>query len=293
MRTPYDEYAKGLALAWLRADGRAESDTRFTAEAQYADLTFVLPPGHALPPPRDLLTELLAPAVLFEFSHDPPDLATTQSWQHKRDQWWMRQRREAREQKRPPPKHPPRLVALCAGDPVEARTDSWMRPHADLVGCYEGPPASTFLLVVISALPRTRYTLLVRTMGAGDTLRKALAELAALPIDAPERTATAPLIVTLQMALQKDPSPVAKDSLMDAQKIYHEMMAEQLRLGIVQGIAPLRRQCARRLGRPLSAAEESTLHTRLVQVGPERLGDVVLDLSPEALAAWIADPDAR
>ncbi len=28
-------------------------------------------------------------------------------------------------------------------------------------------------------------------------------------------------------------------------------------------------------------------------VGRERLGDVVLDLSPEALAAWMADPDAR
>ena len=119
MRTPYDEYAKGLALAWLRADGRAESDTRITAAPLLADLTFVLEAGRSLPPPRDLLTALLAPAVLFEFAHDPPDLATMQSWVHKRDGWWFQQLREARRRKTPGTKLPPRLVALSAGDPVE------------------------------------------------------------------------------------------------------------------------------------------------------------------------------
>jgi len=55
----------------------------------------------------------------------------------------------------------------------------------------------------------------------------------------------------------------------------------------------LQRLYARRLGRSLSADEETTLVQRLDTVGPDRLGDVVLDLSPDALAAWLRDPDAR
>jgi hypothetical protein len=35
------------------------------------------------------------------------------------------------------------------------------------------------------------------------------------------------------------------------------------------------------------------LLARFDTVGPDRLGDVVLDLTPEALGAWLTDPDAR
>jgi hypothetical protein len=52
-------------------------------------------------------------------------------------------------------------------------------------------------------------------------------------------------------------------------------------------------QFSRRLGRPLTDAERVTLNTRLDALGPERIGDVVLDLATDALAAWLADPDAR
>ena len=50
---------------------------------------------------------------------------------------------------------------------------------------------------------------------------------------------------------------------------------------------------ARRLGRPLTEGETATLLVRFDTVGPDRLGDVVLDLTPDALAAWLTDPDAR
>ena len=42
-------------------------------------------------------------------------------------------------------------------------------------GCYDGAPAGTLRLVVISELPRTRDTLLLRMMGAGQTFRDAVA----------------------------------------------------------------------------------------------------------------------
>ncbi|MBI5517558.1 MAG: hypothetical protein HY909_27555 [Deltaproteobacteria bacterium] len=48
----------------------------------------------------------------------------------------------------------------------------------------------------------------------------------------------------------------------------------------------------RKLCRDLTKAEHGVLHQRLLAVGPERLGDVVLDLDGPALDAWLRDPAA-
>jgi hypothetical protein len=63
--------------------------------------------------------------------------------------------------------------------------------------------------------------------------------------------------------------------------------------GRSEGLAPLERQFERRLGRPLAVVEHTELLRRLDTLGAARLGDVVLDMDAAALAAWIADPDAR
>lgn len=61
---------------------------------------------------------------------------------------------------------------------------------------------------------------------------------------------------------------------------------------VEQGLGPLVHQFERRFDRRLSDDEHRALLERLRALGPDRLGDVVLDLSPEALAAWLADPAA-
>ncbi len=63
--------------------------------------------------------------------------------------------------------------------------------------------------------------------------------------------------------------------------------------GLQQGLQLVQHQFARRLGRPLTEGETATLLARFDTVGPDRLGDVVLDLTSDALADWLADPDAR
>jgi hypothetical protein len=63
--------------------------------------------------------------------------------------------------------------------------------------------------------------------------------------------------------------------------------------GLTQGLAPLLRLIERRLIRGLTDNERAGVRAKLDAVGAERLGDVVLDLAPDALAAWIVDPDAR
>ncbi len=61
----------------------------------------------------------------------------------------------------------------------------------------------------------------------------------------------------------------------------------------LEGLGPLEHQFSRRLGRPLTEAEHATLVARLLTHGPDRLGDVVLDLSRDDLALWLVDPAAR
>lgn len=67
---------------------------------------------------------------------------------------------------------------------------------------------------------------------------------------------------------------------------------EGLKEGIEEGLKPLAHQFERRLGRALTDDEHRTLRERFDRLGSDRLGDVVLDLSPEALAAWLAEPNA-
>jgi hypothetical protein len=57
--------------------------------------------------------------------------------------------------------------------------------------------------------------------------------------------------------------------------------------GLSAGLQPLVHQFERRLGRPLTPSERATLVERLREQGAERVGDVVLDLSPEDLAVWL------
>jgi hypothetical protein len=64
--------------------------------------------------------------------------------------------------------------------------------------------------VVLSELPRTRDTLLVRLMGAGTTLKRALADLRALPPDAPERRLALPILLRLRLDIPADPAKQSK-----------------------------------------------------------------------------------
>ncbi len=68
---------------------------------------------------------------------------------------------------------------------------------------------------------------------------------------------------------------------------------EGVKVGRSEGLGPLVHQFERRLGRPLRDAERDALHGRLATLGAARLGDVVIDLARDELAAWLADADAR
>lgn len=261
-RTPFDTYAKDVTRDFLKPLGRAETDARITAEPQYADLRFVRSPRAGPRAADDLLAQHLAPRTLFEFAHDPPDVATAVSWTVKRDAWFLALQREARRKKRPPPELP-RLIALSAYDPVEMRRAYGMDTPTS-PGVYVATPSGAFVLMVLNQLPKTPQTLIARSMGRGRTLIDAIQEIDALPPKDKLRTLLWPRIETLRVALEDDPSPEAQEIVMNAEKIYNQRLKQQRKEGLQEGIqaglrAAIRRVCTVR-GLRLTSAHRATLN---------------------------------
>ena len=164
---------------------------------------------------------------------------------------------------------------------------------------YTGPqPAIPMRLVLVNELPVGRETLALRLMGRGAVRRRALQELAALPAEAWEQQHIAPLVVELQQTLSKVQTSRSlteeeKELLVDGQKMIQAIETKGRKAGIQQDLQPLVRMLTRKLNRPLTEREHATVVRRLGTLGPERLGDVALDLEAPALAAWLANPRAR
>ncbi len=79
--------------------------------------------------------------------------------------------------------------------------------------------------------------------------------------------------------------------------IYTQGLEKGLEQGIEQGMKKgrrtlLRQQFERRLSRILTPAERATFTTRCTALGATRMGEVVVDMTPKSLAAWLADPAA-
>jgi len=75
-----------------------------------------------------------------------------------------------------------------------------------------------------------------------------------------------------------------------SQEMVEALQREAIEQGAVTALAHL---FERRLGRVLHDNERACVRERIETLGPERVGDVVLDLSADELAAWLADPKAR
>jgi hypothetical protein len=157
--------------------------------------------------------------------------------------------------------------------------------------------ASRLRLIVISELPRTADTLLLRLLGAGATLRTAMAELIALPHDAWARTLLVPLFLKFRFKLPEDPSqrtPEEEAFIMTAEDYVEAIRDEGKKKGRSEGREELlAHQVERRLRRSLTEGERATLGARVKALGAEQVSDLASDLAPDALASWLADREAR
>lgn len=102
------------------------------------------------------------------------------------------------------------------------------------------------------------------------------------------------MVTMLAMARLKKDAPGLTDVIKSASR--EVSMNPLIRFGLVEGRAEGRaeglalavRLFERRLGRPMTDSEKHRLEKRMSKDGPDKLGDVVLDLSRDELAAWLA-----
>jgi hypothetical protein len=195
-----------------------------------------------------------------------------------------------------------RMWLLCAGRPDAALAHFGALPMAGWPPGFYALRGLSLVIVVLSELPRSDDTVALRLMGALTTRQGAYADLRAHLATVP-RGAKLLEAVVRDMVLAQAAGGAEEATMVDTsearaliQKVRNEGRNEGLEAGLERGLAaglrPLVRQFERRLGRPLSDAERGVLASRLDVVGPDRLGDVVLDLDSAALAAWLASPTA-
>ncbi|WP_136925443.1 DUF4351 domain-containing protein [Polyangium aurulentum] len=131
-----------------------------------------------------------------------------------------------------PPVPLPRLWIISSGRPIQglralgARSKlGWPR------GTYDIPAAFHASIVVVRELPEHRSTLLLRLMGRGRTLRRAVAELLALPDDDIERCIALPILVRYRIESASQPSTHADEeflmSTQDVLKVWEKQVEER------------------------------------------------------------------
>jgi len=292
MRTRFDQFAKQVLAGLLSSAGEVQTERDTSAEPQTVDLWFS--PSAAVPRVRRCLgvAGLLAHGqALIEPFHEPPCVSEVLDCVAKQLSMFAEQRRVGAATQAPPA-----LWILSAGVPRKVVSAFELRPLRHVpAGILTAAPGCRLHVVVISSLPRTRATLLLRLLGAGQTFALALQDLKTLPAASRERILATPLLARYRIEVQMQPGKRTKEeeAIMNAQWVYDEMIRTATAQGVAQGVGAVVRVVERRLNRALSEDERLTVRERLSTLGPERLGDVVLDLSAEQLADWLADPDAR
>jgi hypothetical protein len=298
IRTPFDRFGKQMIRDALEGRCSVESDAEVPANTRHIDLR-VTPSdaGASLPDHLGLLGRITSGSVTLEFFHNTPSGEELRMCLIKHGEFCHFLSR----QKTLPPL--PTQWVISSGRPDAGIDGLGFRPMpGGLRGIYESPPLQYTRLVVVSELPVTRDTLLVRLLGAGSVLKHAIAELQALPADAPERRLALPVLLRLRLTVPTDPAQQTSDDqefLMNTQDIVETWRREAIQEGVKQGLEQgvkqgleqgerkvLLRQLRRRFGAEVDGETE-----RRVAMAPAEQIEVWAErvLSAATLAEFLAD----
>ncbi|WP_157906360.1 hypothetical protein [Sorangium cellulosum] len=150
-------------------------------------------------------------------------------------------------------------------------------------GVYHAVPGLVMRVVVLAELPRTRTTLLLRLLGSGRRLRKALTDLAALPDDTWEKSVATPLLVHFRHGIQEPTTDEEDDVSAEIRAWFKEyeqkLRAEERKEGRDEGRAQGRAEEAAR-------AVLTALRVRGIAVPDAARERILGEKDPEILERW-------
>ena len=213
LRNRFDQFAKNILRDALARASSAEQEVEVVGAPQKIDVYCVPDPARdAERAQMGLLGELGREPSLFEPFHNTPTLREVRRCVCKQHTWHGELERRARaalgststtnEADADTPDAPfPALVIVGPGRPVTV-LQSYGCERAE-PGIYRTGRGLGLCVVVLSELPRTRATLLLRLLGSGRVLSEALSELSEMPEVAWERRVAMPLVVLFRLWIEE------------------------------------------------------------------------------------------
>jgi hypothetical protein len=298
MRNRFDQLAKNILRDALQLVGTVETQAEvISAPPQAIDVWYVPDPAlHAAVRDLGMLAQIASEPCMIEPFHSALDIHELRDCLRKQLTW-----HHSLDRSTSGGAPFPALWILSAGRPVTAIESFRLAPDPDgPASVYASGPGLRLYVMVLSELPTTRETLLLRLLGSGRTLSAAITDLMALPKGTWERTIAVPWLVRLKFEVPTEASERSveeEELIVEIQKWYEELRQEIRQEGKLEGKlegrdATLARILTKRLGRPLSDTEHAVVAERIDQVGEDRIVDLCLTRDGEALAAWLADPAA-
>jgi hypothetical protein len=306
MRAQFDRFGKQMIRDALEGRCLVESEAEVPVETRRIDL-WVTPLEAREPSPDHLglLGCITSRSVTLELFHNTPSGDELHLCLIKHGQF-----RNLLLRRKTLPPFPVQWV-ISSGRPEDGIEGlGFYSMPGGLRGTYECPRLFYTRLVVVSELPVTRDTLLVRLLGAGAVLKQAIAELQALPAQAPERRLALPILLELRLAVPSDPAQQTSDDqeflmstypLAEAwrraaieegvQQGLERGVQQGLERGVQQGVEQGERQLLlRQLRRRFGAEVDGAVEGRVATAGVEQIelwADRVL--SAATLAEVLAD----
>lgn len=225
MVTRYDQLGKQMLRAGLESRGSFTSELEVNPEPQYVDGYFIPNLEYPSPVATTLLGRMTEQCCSFEVFSASPDPLEVKAC--------LRKHLNLCHILHKPPSisELPYQWILSAGKPSSGLDATWARAAKNWPsGVYELPPVHGTSIIVLSELPEDRSTLLLRLMGRGRTLQRAIRELKTLSDDEFEKCIALPILVRFrfEVASEQD-SPEKQEFLMNTQETF-EMFVQRVEL---------------------------------------------------------------
>lgn len=242
-RTPFDQLGKEMVSTALEGHGLIKTEREIAMDPRRIDVWFSPRERQAaLPDHLGLLGRILRRPCTVEFHHKTPNRESLIGCVIKHGDFLHLLSLDEKRAPLPRGRRPriPTLWVISAGCPKAGIKGLWLRPSQEWPsGIYDAAPLLWTQLVVVSELPVERSTLLLRLLGAKAVLRRAMAELEALPEDAPERLLALPILLRLRLAIPTNPAEQTSDDqefLMQTQDIVESWRREAVQEGVEKGV---------------------------------------------------------